>query len=132
MILVDSNVLLDVMTVDPAWGEWSARALADAADIGPLAITPAIYAEVSVRYRRREDLDERLGEAFCRLPIPYDAAFLAGKLFVEYRRAGGTRTAPLPNFLIGAHAAVGGMTLLTRNGSDYRRRLPGLTLISPP
>lgn len=131
MILVDSNVLLDVMTGDPRWSPWSERALASAAEDETLAINPVVYAEVSVGFRRIEDLDEALGDRFRRLPIPYSAAFLAGKLLVEYRRRGGARTSPLPDLLIGAHAAVAGMTLLTRKAADYRRRLPQLRLLAP-
>ena len=130
MILVDSNDLLDVITEDPTWYGWSSRALADAESTAGVAINPVIYAEVSVRFRHREDLDARLGDV-TRLAIPYDAAFLAGKLFLDHRRAGGRRSAPLPDFFIGAHAAVAGMRLLTRNPGDYSTRLPGLRLIHP-
>jgi predicted nucleic acid-binding protein len=131
VILVDSNVILDVLTADPTWSRWSGDALATATTSDRLAINPIVYSEVSVRFSRREELDEVLGDHFLHIGLPYEAAFLAGKLFVEYRRRGGVRTAPLPDFFIGAHAAVTGMPLLTRNGADYRRRLPGLTLIAP-
>lgn len=131
MILVDSNVLLDVFTEDPDWFPWSSAALVEAAETSQLAINPVIYAEVSARFSLKEELDEALGTDFVRADIPYEAAFLAGKLFVEHRRAGGSRTRPLPDFFIGAHAAVAGMHLLTRNPGDYRTRLPKLKLIAP-
>jgi len=131
-VLVDSNVLLDVMTEDPEWGEWSARQLAECADDSTLAINPIIYAEVSIRFDRIEDLEETLPEAIVRrLPLPWEAAFLAGKCFVRYRRRRGARRSPLPDFYIGAHAAVGGLALLTRDASRYRTYFPGLELISP-
>ncbi len=130
--LVDANVLLDLLTEDPAWLEWSSAALSAAADEGTLVINPVVYAEVSVRFSRIEDLDAALPvESFARHPIPWPAAFLAGKLFLEYRRRGGERCSPLPDFFIGAHAAVTGMRLLTRDPKRYRRQLPSLALIAP-
>lgn len=108
-ILVDSNVLLDIMTEDTRWLAWSAEAIERAADSFRLVINPIIYAEVSIRYSRIEELDAALPKTmFEREPIPYDAAFLAGKSFLAYRRRGGTRRSPLPDFFIGAHAAVAG------------------------
>lgn len=131
-VLVDSNVLLDVLTADPAWGEWSAAALAAAADESTLAINPIVYAEVSIGFERIEDLDDALpADALQRLPLPWTAAFLAGKCFLAYRRAGGDRRSPLPDFYIGAHAAVAGMTLLTRDAARYTTYLPKLRLIAP-
>jgi hypothetical protein len=130
--LVDSNVLIDVRTEDPVWFEWSARALADTADRYRLAINPIIYAELSIDAERIEDLDAELPEVdYLRLPLPYEAGFLAGKAFVGYRRSGGTRRSPLPDFYIGAHAAVQGLTLLTRDAARYRTYFPTVTLISP-
>lgn len=130
--LVDSNVILDVVTDDPAWSERSRRALARAADEGGLAINPLVYAEVSVGYRRIEELDGALPpDTFQRLPLPWAAAFLAGECFVRYRRAGGTRRSPLPDFYIGAHAAIEGMTLLTRDARRYRTYLPRLVVVTP-
>src|SRR5690242_4179489 len=106
-ILVDANVLLDIMTGDAQWYAWSADALARAADRHRLVINPIIYAEVSVRYSRIEDLEAALPRTmFEREALPYEAAFLAGKSFVTYRRKGGTKRSPLPDFFIGAHAAV--------------------------
>lgn len=131
-VLVDSNVILDVATQDPEWGEWSADALARAADHGILVINPIIFAEVSVGFDRVEDLEEALpAEMYRRDPLPYEAAFLAGKSFLAYRRRGGRRSAPLPDFYIGAHAAVAGHQLLTRDASRYKTYFPRLVLIAP-
>ncbi len=131
-VLVDSNVLLDVLTADPLWGEWSATALAAAADGSALAINQLVYAEVSIGFERIEELDDALpADTFLRLPLPWPAAFLAGKCFLAYRRAGGDRRSPLPDFYIGAHAAIAGMPLLTRDAARYRTYLPKLRLITP-
>lgn len=130
--LVDANVLLDVFTDDPEWSDWSSEALVRAADAGALAINAVIYGEVSTRFSRIEDLDAALpAEFFAREPIPYTAAFLAGKSYLEYRRRGGARRSPLPDFFIGAHAAVARMRLLTRDATRYRTYFPGLSLIAP-
>ncbi len=132
VVLVDSNVLLDVATDDPRWGEWSSNALAAAADTSPLAINPIIYAEVSIRYETIEELEQVLpADAFRREMLPYEAGFLAGKAFVRYRRRGGPRSVPLPDFYIGAHAAVAGFRLLTRDSSRYRTYFPAVELIAP-
>jgi len=131
-VLVDSNVLLDVATNDSNWATWSANALENAADRFRLVINAVIYGEVSVRYSRIEDLDIALPEAmFEREELPYEAAFLAGKAFLTYRRRGGTKHPPLPDFLIGAHAAIAGYQLLTRDASRYRTYFPRLRLITP-
>jgi predicted nucleic acid-binding protein len=130
--LVDSNVLLDIATSDPRWGTWSSTALARAADNGLLAINPLIYAEVSIGFATIEDLDEALPpEFYLRTPLPYEAAFLAGKAFLACRRRGGTKTAPLPDFYIGAHAAVAGCRLLTRDSQRYTTYFPTIELIAP-
>ncbi len=130
--LVDSNVLLDVVTEDRNWLAWSLNALADAAESGPLWINPIIYAEVSVRFSRIEDLEEALPpEDYRRAPLPWEAAFLAGKAFVQYRRSGGTKTSTLPDFFVGAHAAVEDMALLTRDDGRYRTYYPTVRLITP-
>ena len=114
-VLIDANVLLDIMTEDAHWLAWSAEAIERAADRHRLVINPVIYAEVSIRYSRIEELDAALPKTmFDREAIPYDAAFLAGKSFLAYRRRGGTRQSPLPDFFIGAHAAVAGYVLMTR------------------
>jgi predicted nucleic acid-binding protein len=131
-VLVDSNVLLDIATDDPRWSKWSSEALAEAAEISPLVINPIVYAEVSIRYESIEELEAVLpADVFRRDPLPYDAGFLAGKAFVAYRRRGGRRSVPLPDFYIGAHGAVAGFRLLTRDASRYRTYFPTLELIAP-
>jgi predicted nucleic acid-binding protein len=130
--LVDSNVLLDVLTDDPAWAEWSADALASAAEAGPLLINPLVYAEVSVRFSRIEDVEDALPASdYRRAQLPWEAAFLAAKAFVQYRRAGGTRSSTLPDFFIGAHAAVDRLTLVTRDAGRYRTYFPTVQLLAP-
>ena len=131
-VLVDSNVILDVFTQDPRWFDRSAAVLARMAGDHELIVNPIVYAEVSVGFARIEELDAALpGESFRREPLPWEAAFLAGKCFVRYRRAGGSRRAPLPDFYIGAHAAVRGIPLLTRDAARYRTYFPRLELILP-
>ncbi|MGA3402541.1 MAG: type II toxin-antitoxin system VapC family toxin [Acetobacteraceae bacterium] len=131
-VLIDSNVLLDVMTEDPQWFAWSAAAVESAADRARLVINAVIYAEVSVRYSRIEDVEAALPKGMIeREAIPYEAAFLAAKAFLAYRRKGGTRRSPLPDFFIGAHAALAGYRLLTRDAARYRTYFPRLTLIAP-
>jgi hypothetical protein len=131
-VLVDSNVLLDVLTEDPEWSAWSGQALADCAERSQLAINPLVYAEISIRFERIEELEDALpARDFVRLPLPWEAAFLAGKCFVRYRRRSGRRRSPLPDFYIGAHAAVAGLTLLTRDATRYRTYFPGLEIIAP-
>jgi hypothetical protein len=130
--LVDANVLLDLLTEDPAWLTWSEDALAEAADAGPLWINPLVYAEVSVRFTAIEDLEDALPpDQFRRAPLPWEAAFLAGKAFVAYRRRGGTKGAVLPDFYIGAHAAVTGLSLLTRDAARFRTYFPTVRLTAP-
>ncbi len=130
--LVDSNVLLDIMTEDPVWQTWSATSLAHAAESGPLYINPVIYSEVSIRFTTIEALEDALPhEDYRREPIPWAAAFLAGKAFLSYRRNRGTRTATLPDFFIGAHAAIAELQLLTRDVSRYRTYFPTVTLLAP-
>jgi predicted nucleic acid-binding protein len=131
-VLVDSNVILDVVTEDPQWGEWSSSMLARCADSGMLVINPIIYAEVSTGFDRIEDLDDVLpADSFRRDPLPWEAAFLAGKCFLAYRRRGGSRRSPLPDFYIGAHAAVTGLLLLTRDPRRYRTYFPHLRILAP-
>ncbi len=131
-ILVDSNVLLDVLTEDPRWFEWSAEQIERLADDHILAINPIIYAEVSVGFDRIEELEQALpSDAFARLPLPWEAAFAAGKCFLEYRRRRGARRSPLPDFYIGAHAAVAQLELLTRDATRYRTYFPAVHLIAP-
>lgn len=130
--LVDSNVLLDLVTDDPKWGPWSADALSRAADESSLAINPLIFAEVSIRFSTVEELEQLLpADELQRLTLPYEAAFLAGKAFLSYKRKGGARSAPLADFYIGAHAAVARMRLLTRDARRYRTYFPTVELIAP-
>jgi predicted nucleic acid-binding protein len=130
--MVDSNVILDIATQDPRWGEWSAGALEKAANDSPLVINALIYAEISVGYETIELLEDVLpADVFRRDALPYEAAFLAGKAFLQYRRRGGGRKTPLPDFYIGAHAAVSGFRLLTRDGARYRTYFPKVPLIAP-
>jgi predicted nucleic acid-binding protein len=130
--LVDSSVILDIVTEDPAWTQWSAGALAQARDDGLLVINPIVYAEVSTGFDRIEDLDDAVPvDDFQREALPYDAGFVAGKAFLAYRRRGGQKRSPLPDFYIGAHAAVRGYRLLTRDVARYRAYFPTVTLIAP-
>lgn len=130
--MVDSNVLLDIMTEDPVWQEWSITALAEAAESGPLYINPVIYSEVSIRFSTIEALEDALPhEDYRREPIPWAAAYLAGKAFLDYRRNEGTKTTTLPDFLIGAHAAIAERQLLTRDVSRYRTYFPTVPLLAP-
>ncbi len=130
--LVDSNILLDVATNDARWGEWSARALAEVAEHTTLIINPIIYAEVSIGYTTIEALDAVLPAAlYQREPLPWEAGFLAGKSFLQYRRRGGLRTSPLPDFYIGAHAAIGRLALLTRDAGRYRTYFPRVEILAP-
>jgi hypothetical protein len=131
-VLVDSNVLLDVITDDPLWSSWSARTMEMAANRSRLVINPIVFAEVSIRFSQIEALDEALPRAMLeREAIPFEAAFLAGKAFVAYRRLGGSKSSPLPDFFIGAHAAVAGYALLTRDAARYRSYFPRLAVIAP-
>jgi len=130
--LVDANVLIDVLTEDEAWFEWSAAMLELSAHQGSLVINPIIYAEVSLGFTRIEDLDEALPSRYYRrAELPWAAGFLAAKAFFRYRRAGGVRRTPLPDFYIGAHAAIAGLTLLTRDAKRYRTYFPTVRLLAP-
>jgi predicted nucleic acid-binding protein len=130
--LVDSNVLLDVLTDDLTWFSWSSQALAIAAESGPLYINTVIYAEVSIRFTTIEGLEAALPTTdFRRLHLPWESAFLAGKAFLQYRRSTGTKRSPLPDFFIGAHAAVASLALLTRDHRRYSSYFPSVRLIHP-
>lgn len=130
-VLVDSNVLLDLITDDENWSEWSQRAL-DRLINDALVINPLIYAEVSIGFERIEDLDDALPPTLLkRETLPYEAGFLAGKAFAGYRRRGGLRTSPFADFYIGAHAAIRGYRLLTRDSRRYRTYFPNVVLIAP-
>lgn len=133
MTLVDTNVLLDLVTDDPDWSEWSLARLEEAALAGPIVINDVVYAETSIRYDRIEDLDAMLDQAMIGIAAtPRSALFLAGKAFRRYRAAGGARTGVLPDFFIGAHASVEGWPLLTRDAGRYRGYFPKVRLIAPP
>lgn len=133
VVLVDSNVLLDVLEEDQEWYGWSAEHLSRCAEESLLAINPLIYAEVSIGFNGIEELEDALpSDIFERRSLPWEAAFLAGKSFLRYRRAGGNRRSPLPDFFIGAHALVEGMTLLTRDVARYQTYFPKLKLLAPP
>ncbi|KUM24138.1 DNA-binding protein [Mesorhizobium loti] len=132
MTLVDTNVLLDLVTDDPKWADWSLSQLEAASLDGPLLINDAVYAELAVRYERIEHLEAFVGGAGLEMTsMPRAALFLAGKVFALYRRAGGSRTGVLPDFFIGAHAAVAQLPLLTRDVRRYRTYFPSLKLIAP-
>ena len=131
-ILVDTNVLLDIATEDPQWLNWSTEHLRDSANEEGLALNPIIYAELSSHYATLEALEEALsGFRFERLPLPWEAAFVAGKAYVRYRRRGGVKRSPLPDFYIGAHAATQELGLLTRDPRRYRDYFPTIRLIAP-
>jgi predicted nucleic acid-binding protein len=131
-VLVDSNVLLDLMTEDVQWFAWSSATIAEAAEHSRLIINPIVYAEISVRFSTIEAVNAAIPTTlFDREPIPYEAAFLAGKAFSTYRKRGGKSRSTLPDFFIGAHASVAGYSLLTRDAARYRTYFPRLALIAP-
>jgi len=132
MILVDTNVLLDIAEDDPVWADWSQTHLEAAARRDEVVINPVIYAEFSVGYERIEEVEALLvAVALPVVALPREALFLAGKVFRDYRRRGGTKAGVLPDFFIGAHAAVAAMPLLTRDAGRYRTYFPTLDLITP-
>ncbi|MBW4668618.1 MAG: type II toxin-antitoxin system VapC family toxin [Cyanomargarita calcarea GSE-NOS-MK-12-04C] len=131
-ILVDSNIILDIVTEDPNWFDWSADKLTEYAELTTLNINPIIYGEVSIGFEKIEELETILPiNVFHRLDLPWEAAFLAGKCFVQYRQKGGSKRSSLPDFYIGAHAAITNMILLTRDVNRYRTYFPTLELIVP-
>jgi len=131
-VLVDTNVVIDYLNQEGAWFDWSAAMLGEAFGRGPVAINPVIYAEVASGYDAIEDVEAALPrDYFTYLPLPWEAAFLAGRCFTRYRRRGGAKTSALPDFFIGAHAAVAGLTLLTRDARRYRTYFPKLRIIAP-
>jgi predicted nucleic acid-binding protein len=130
--LIDSNVIIDIITRDPIWYVWSVFALGTAARSSAIYINPLIYAEISTQFDDLADLDATLTTGIVRrASLPYSAAFLAAKAFEAYRRNGGDRRSPLPDFYIGAHAVVQGMTLVTRDVARYKTYFPTLKLMSP-
>ena len=131
-VLVDTNVWLDVINDDPLWFEWSAGQLDRVAQRAQAAINVVIFAELSVRYQRIEDFENAIAPfSIARLALPFEAGFLAAKAFQQYRQRGGVRRSTLPDFFIGAHAAVAGLPLLTRDVRRYRKYFPRLKLIAP-
>ncbi|MCC6946775.1 MAG: PIN domain-containing protein [Bradyrhizobiaceae bacterium] len=132
MQLVDTNILLDIISDDPIWAEWSYGQLERALVAGHVSINDVVYAELSVSFDRIEELDQRLTDVGIEVErVPRPALFLAGKVFRRYRAAGGVRTGVLPDFFIGAHAAIAGAPLLTRDPSRYRTYFPQISLIAP-
>jgi predicted nucleic acid-binding protein len=128
--LVDTNVLLDIITQDRRWFSWAETAIRAAADHSTLAINPIIFAEVSMKFDRIEDADNALVD-FARESLPYEAGFLAGKAFLAYRKRGGATRSPMPDVYVGAHAVIGRMDLLTRDATRYRTYFPALKIIAP-
>jgi len=132
MILVDSNVIIDVLTSDPSWRAWSKATLDELREQDQLAINPVIYAELACAFQTETEIKAALPESeFVQLELPYAAAFMAGQCFLRYRRQGGLKRSPLPDFYIGAHALVEKYTLVTRDAGRYRTYFPGLKLITP-
>ena len=130
--LLDANVLLDIATADPIWLAWSEAQFRAAAAVGPVFINPLIYAEIAPAFASQSDLDHWLDPSvFLRLPLPYEAGCLAAQAFVKYRRAGGSRNSPMPDFYIGAHAEINGLTLVTRDDGRYHTYFPNIALIIP-
>jgi hypothetical protein len=132
VILFDTNALLDIATADPVWSPWSEQQFRNAATHGPIPINPIIYAELAPAFASAFELDRWLDPArFRRLPLPYPAGWLAAQAFLKYRRAGGTRSSPLPDFFIGAHAEVNAWSIVTRDPARFRTYFPSVPLISP-
>jgi predicted nucleic acid-binding protein len=130
--LVDSNVLIDVFAGSSRWTEWSARELTQAGDDGPVFVNQIVYAEISVGFATVEECEWAVeAQGIERIPLPWPSAFLAGRAFTDYRRRGGAKPSPLPDFFIGAHAAVEGLRLLTRDPARYRTYFPTIDLITP-
>ena len=130
--LVDANILIDIFAADRRWQDWSARQLASARRTGELIINPIVYAEVAASFPTQRKLDEALGvERYKREALPWEAAFNAGRAFLAYRRSGGSKRSPLPDFYIGAHAAIQELALLTRDVARYRTYFPKLEILGP-
>ena len=132
MLLVDTNVLVDVLEDDPQWADWSIQQLRFQSKIHRLVINPIVYSELSLTFSTVEALDQTVdGLGLAMIEIPKSALFLAGKAFVRYRRQGGTKSNVLGDFFIGAHAAVSGLQILTRDTKRYRSYFPSVTLVAP-
>lgn len=131
-VLVDSSVILDVFLDDPDWGDWSEGVLAKLSETGSLFINPIIYTEISIGFRRIEELEKAVSECGLKMAaIPREALFLAGKVYVRYRKSKGKKAAPLPDFFIGAHAAVEGLELVTRDVRRIKTYFPSVKIIAP-
>lgn len=131
-VLVDTNILLDIATRDPEWSAWSEAALSECAEQSTLVINPIVYAELSIGFSTIEALDAALPRGlYHREPLPYEAGFLAGKAFLMYRRRGGARNTTLPDFYIGAHAAIANLAVLTRDEARFETYFPKLEILSP-
>jgi len=131
-VLVDSDVILDIFLDDPAWADWSESTLEEYAQYAELFINPIVYSEVSIGFERIEDLESALSRGgFRMMEIPKEALFLAGKVFLKSRKGKGAKRSPLPDFYIGAQAAVLDLALITRDASRYRTYFPGIRLVSP-
>lgn len=132
MTLVDANILIDLFTDDPEWSDWSEAQLIEQSRHGMIGINPIIYAEVSIAYRTEAAFAAALAPlGLKRWELPYSAGFRAGKAFLEYRRNGGERPLPLPDFYIGAHAEASHFSILTRDPRRFRRYFPKVELITP-
>ena len=132
MLLVDTNVLVDVLQNDPQWADWSIAQLRAQAQLHELAINPVIYAELSLSFSTLEALDRVVATMELAMhEVPRPALFLAGKAYLQYRRRGGGKAQVLPDFFIGAHAAVEGWPLLTRDASRFRTYFPSLEVVAP-
>jgi predicted nucleic acid-binding protein len=131
-VLVDSNIVLDVFTDDPNWADWSESMLEEYSTVSTLYINSIVYSEISIGFNRIEDLESAIiGAGFQMLDFPKEALFLAGKAFLKYKKKRGARSSPLPDFFIGAQAAVLNIALITRDVSRYRSYFPTVNLISP-
>jgi predicted nucleic acid-binding protein len=132
MLLVDTNVLVDVLQNDPQWADWSVAQMRAQSSLHVLVINPIIYAELSLSFSTLEGLDDVVGTLALELrEIPRPALFLAAKAYAQYRRRGGSKQQVLPDFFIGAHAAVEGWPLLTRDASRFKTYLPTLDVLAP-
>jgi predicted nucleic acid-binding protein len=133
VVLVDTNVLVDVLQDDPEWADWSTAQMRAQARVHPLAINPIVYAEVSLSFSTLEALDGVVNTLGLQMrEVPRSALFLAGKAFLQYRRRGGRKAQVLPDFFIGAHAAVQGWRLLTRDARRFTTYFPTLEVVAPP
>jgi predicted nucleic acid-binding protein len=131
-VLIDSNILIDLATEHPIWADWSAKAVAECADHARLIINPIVYAEVSISYLTLDELDSALpADSYARHALPWEAAYLAGKAYLKYRQRGVSRVTPIPDFYIGAHAAVERFALLTRDAARYRTYFPVVEVLAP-